>query len=130
MLRSYSAIVSILSPWMPAMRLRRRVRVSGARRVRGHLLRRIVGLGEHNGDVGGGAAWPGISDRATHDRLVGLLNAPSRRRETFGRPRVHPLVGLVYCASCGGRMTTAVAPREGRGYACRRGEAPSTSSAR
>ena len=34
MLRSYSSIVSILSPWMPAMRSRRRVRVSGARRVR------------------------------------------------------------------------------------------------
>jgi hypothetical protein len=30
MLRSYSSIVSILSPWMPAMRSRRRVRVSGA----------------------------------------------------------------------------------------------------
>jgi O-methyltransferase domain len=34
MLRSYSSIASILSPWMPAMRSRRRVRVSGARRVR------------------------------------------------------------------------------------------------
>ena len=30
MLRSYSSIVSILSPWMPAVRSRRRVRVSGA----------------------------------------------------------------------------------------------------
>jgi hypothetical protein len=30
MLRSYSSIVSILSPWMPAMRPRRRARVSGA----------------------------------------------------------------------------------------------------
>src|SRR5215213_4055776 len=30
MLRSYSSIVSILSPWMPAKRSRRRVRVSGA----------------------------------------------------------------------------------------------------
>jgi hypothetical protein len=30
MLRSYSSIVSILSPWMPALRSRRRVRVSGA----------------------------------------------------------------------------------------------------
>ncbi len=29
-LRSYSSVVSILSPWMPAMRSRRRVRVSGA----------------------------------------------------------------------------------------------------
>jgi hypothetical protein len=30
MLPSYSSIVSVLSPWMPAMRSRRRVRVSGA----------------------------------------------------------------------------------------------------
>ena len=42
----------------------------------------------------------------------------------FGRPRVHPLVGLVYCASCGGRMTTAIAPRQGRGYGCRKDENP------
>jgi hypothetical protein len=26
------------------------------------------------------AAWPAIIDRATHDRLVGLLKDPSRRR--------------------------------------------------
>jgi hypothetical protein len=58
------------------------------------------------------------------DRLVGLLDDPSRRRESFGRPRVHPLVGLVYCASCGGRMTTAIAPRQGGGYGCRKDENP------
>jgi hypothetical protein len=122
MLRSYSSIVSILSPWMPAMRSRRRVRVSGARRASGHLLRGIAGLREHNGEVVGDAAWPAIIDRATHDRLVGLLDDPSRRRENFGRPRVHPLVGRVYCASCGGRMTTAIAPRQGRGCGCRKDE--------
>jgi hypothetical protein len=47
-----------------------------------------------------------------------------RRRENFGRPRVHPLVGWVYCASCGGSMTTAIAPRQGRGYGCRKDENP------
>jgi site-specific DNA recombinase len=85
---------------------------------------RIAGLREHNGEVVGDAAWPAIIDRATHDRLVGLLDDPSRRRENFGRPRVHPLVGLVYCASCGGKMTTAIAPKQGRGYACRKDENP------
>ena len=85
---------------------------------------RIAGLREHNGEVVGDAAWPAIIDRATHDRLVGLLDDPSRRRENFGRPRVHPLVGLVYCASCGGKMTTAIAPRQGRGYGCRKDENP------
>jgi site-specific DNA recombinase len=85
---------------------------------------RIAGLREHNGEVVGNAAWPGIIDRATHDRLVGLLGDPSRRRENFGRPRRHPLVGLVYCASCGGKMTTAITPRQGRGYVCRKDENP------
>jgi site-specific DNA recombinase len=85
---------------------------------------RIAGLREHNGEVVGDAAWPAIIDRANHDRLVGLLDDPSRRRENFGRPRVHPLVGLVYCASCGGKMTTSIAPRQGRGYGCRKDENP------
>jgi site-specific DNA recombinase len=85
---------------------------------------RIAGLREHNGEVVGEAAWPAIIDHATHDRLVGLLDDPSRRRENFGRPRVHPLVGLVCCASCGGKMTTSIAPRQGRGYGCRKDENP------
>ena len=85
---------------------------------------RITGLREYNGEVVGKAAWPTIIDRAAHDRLVGLLDDPSRRREHFGRPRVHALVGVVYCASCGGKMTTAIAPRQGRGYGCRKDENP------
>jgi site-specific DNA recombinase len=85
---------------------------------------RIAGLREHNGEVVGEAVWPAIIDRATDDRLVGLLDHPSRRRENFGRPRRNPLVGLVYCASCGGKMTTAIAPRQGRGYGCRKDENP------
>ena len=85
---------------------------------------RIAGLREHNGEVVGEAMWPAIIERATHDRLVGLLGDPSRRRDYFGRPRVHPLVGLVYCASCGGKMTTAIAVRQGRGYCCRKDENP------
>jgi hypothetical protein len=87
MLRSYSSIVSILSPWMPAMRSRRRVRVPGARRVRAVIFcEGLRGLREHNGEVVGDAAWPAIIDRATHDRLVGLLDDPSRRRENTARP--------------------------------------------
>jgi hypothetical protein len=85
---------------------------------------RIAGLREHNGEVVGDAAWPAIIDRATHDRLVGLLDDPSRRRENFGRPGVHPLVGLVYCALCGRKMTTAIAPRQGRVTAAARMRTP------
>src|SRR5215203_2784087 len=83
---------------------------------------RIAGLREHNGEVVGKAVWPGIIDEATHDRLVGLLEDRSRRPLNYGRPRVHPLAGLVYCGSCGGRLVTYLQPRQGRGYGCRKDE--------
>jgi DNA invertase Pin-like site-specific DNA recombinase len=67
---------------------------------------RIAGLREHHGEVVGKAVWPGIIDEATHDRLVGLLEDRSRRPLNYGRPRVHPLAGLVYCGSCGGRLVS------------------------
>jgi site-specific DNA recombinase len=40
---------------------------------------RIAGLKEHRGEIVGEAKWPAIIDRATHDRLVGLLGDESRR---------------------------------------------------
>ena len=72
----------------------------------------------------GKAVWPAIIDEATHDRLVGLLKDPSRRPLNYGRPRVHPLAGLVYCGSCGGRLVSYLQPRQGRGYGCRKDENP------
>jgi site-specific DNA recombinase len=85
---------------------------------------RIAGLREHNGEVVGKAVWPAIIDEATHDRLVGLLKDPSRRPLSYGRPRVHPLAGLVYCGSCGGRLVSYLQPRQARGYGCRKDENP------
>jgi site-specific DNA recombinase len=85
---------------------------------------RIAGLREHNGEVVGKAVWPAIIDKATHDRLVGLLKDPSRRPLNYGRSRLHPLAGLVYCGSCGGRMVSYLQPRQGRGYGCRKDENP------
>jgi hypothetical protein len=67
---------------------------------------RIAGLREHNGEVVGKAVWPAIIDGATHDRLVGLLKDPGRRPLNYGRSRVHPLAGLVYCGSYGGRLVS------------------------
>jgi len=82
MLRSYSSVLSILSPWVPAMRSRRRVRVSGARRVRAVIFcEGLRGLREHNGEVVGDAALSAIIDRATHDQLVGLLDDRQGRLE-------------------------------------------------
>ena len=85
---------------------------------------RIAGLREHNGEVVGKAVCPGIIDEATHDRLVGLLKNPSRRPLNYGRSRLHPLAGLVYCGSCGGRLVSHLQPRQGRGYGCRKDENP------
>ena len=35
---------------------------------------------------------------------------------------MHPLAGLVYCGSCGGRLVSYLQPRQGRGYGCRKDE--------
>ena len=51
---------------------------------------RIAGLKEHRGEIVGEATWPAIIDRATHDRLVGLLVDGADRPANYGRPRVHP----------------------------------------
>jgi site-specific DNA recombinase len=76
---------------------------------------RIAGLKEHRGDILGKAMWPAIIDRATHDRLVRLLRDERRRPANYGRPRVHPFAGLLYCGSCGGPLVTYLQPRQGRG---------------
>jgi site-specific DNA recombinase len=83
---------------------------------------RIAGLKEHRGQIVGKATWPAIIDRATHDRLVGLLGNESRRPANYGRPRVHPLAGLLYCGSCGGPLVTCLQPKQTRGYGCRKDE--------
>jgi len=88
---------------------------------------RIAGLKDHRGEIVGEATWPAIIDRATHDRLVGLLGDESRRPANYGRPRVYALAGLLRCGSCGGKLITYLQPRQGRGYGCRKDE---TSSAR
>jgi site-specific DNA recombinase len=85
---------------------------------------RIAGLKEHRGEIVGKATWPAIIDRATHDRLVGLLGDENRRPANYGRPRVHPLAGMLYCGSCGGPLVTYLQPRQGRGYGCRKDENP------
>ena len=54
----------------------------------------------------------------------GCWSNPERRPANYGRPRVHPLAGLVYCGSCGGRLVSYLQPRQGRGYGCRKDENP------
>ena len=85
------------------MRSRRRVRVSGARRVRAVIFcEGLRGLREHNGEVVGDGAWPAIIDRASHDRLVGLLDDPSRRWREPHLPSTCAHRGRAAGGVCGG----------------------------
>jgi site-specific DNA recombinase len=108
----------------------RGIKTVGGSRWQGSTLRRVLispriaGLREHHGEIVGDAAWPAIIDRATHDRLVGLLKDESRRPLNYGRPRTHPLAGLMHCGSCGGPMVNFITRNQGRGYGCRRDENP------
>jgi site-specific DNA recombinase len=83
---------------------------------------RIAGLKEQRGEIVGEATWPAIIDRAARDRLVGLLGDEGRRPANYGRPRVHPLAGLLYFGSCGGPLVTDLQPKQTRGYGCRKDE--------
>ena len=85
--------------------------------------------------MGGGVAawvatWPAIIDRATHDRLVGLLGDESRRPANYGRPRVHPLAGLLRCGSCGRKLITYLQPRQGPWLRLPQGREPRLPGAR
>jgi site-specific DNA recombinase len=76
---------------------------------------RIAGLREHHREIVGEAQWPATIDRATHDRLVGLVKDTSRRPLNHGRPRTHPLAGLVCCDTCVGPMVSFITRNQGRG---------------
>lgn len=90
-----------------------------------HILRspRIAGLQQHRG-VTVEAAWPAIIDRTTHERLVSLLDHPTRQ----GRPRsdARLLSGMLLCGACQpGRSVLWVVALSGstrphHGYSCRR----------
>jgi hypothetical protein len=98
----------------PSEGLRRLARASG------HLLRRIAGLREHNGEVVGDATWPAIIDRATHDRLVGLLDDPSRRWREPHLPSTCAHRGRAAGGVCGGLRDRPVAePRSHQDRAVR-----------
>jgi hypothetical protein len=64
----------------------------------------------------------GDLERATHDRLIGLLGDEGRQPANYGRARVHRLAGLLYCGSRDGPLVTYLQPRQVRGYGCRKDE--------
>lgn len=78
---------------------------------------RIVGRRIHQGQDFGEATYPAILDRATWEKLLGVLKDPTRRTN---RVPVHTdllLGGLVRCGRCDARMV--IAPSAGRpSYRC------------
>src|SRR5512133_1202209 len=84
MLRSYSSIASILSPWMPKLRSRRRVRVFGARRVRAVIF--CEGLRVCASRTVRWSATRRGQRSSTAPHRSPTLDDPNRRRENFGRP--------------------------------------------
>jgi Recombinase zinc beta ribbon domain len=46
------------------------------------------------------------------------------RTLNYGRPRTHPLAGLIYCGTCQRPMVRFITRNQGRGYGCRKDENP------
>lgn len=67
------------------------------------------------------AVWPAIIDEATHDLINSILSNPERRTSPGSKPK-YLLSGLVFCGSCGHRMsnmTRGKALDSSNTYACR-----------
>lgn len=76
----------------------------------------LVGKRSHNGTLYD-ASWKPIVDQQDWDRVVALLNDPSRRERgrNFGTARKYPLSGILSCAICDTTLTSMTATRL-RGY--------------
>lgn len=73
------------------------------------LIRRpsLAGRRTHRGRVVGNfdpELHPAILDADTHDRIVALLDDPTRSHSGVGKPAQHLLSGIALCGRCGGRM--------------------------
>jgi len=80
---------------------------------------RIAGWRSHNGAFIAPAQWPAILDRATVERLRGLLLDPARR--VNHNPRRYLLTGLARCGLCGGKLIARPRDDKRRTYVCSSG---------
>ncbi|KQP24438.1 hypothetical protein ASF38_16145 [Aeromicrobium sp. Leaf272] len=84
--------------------------------IRNLLLRaRIAGLREHNGDILGPAAWPGIISPEQFEQI----RSEFKRRASSGRraPRRYLLSGMLRCGKCEGKLFSS-ARETRRRYVC------------
>ena len=85
-------------------------RTAGSGRWSGTTLRQMIlreslaGLRRYRGEVIGEGNWPAIISRDEHDRIVAMLNDPSRKRQYVGRTPKYLLSGIALCGRCGGKM--------------------------
>ncbi|WP_347756829.1 recombinase family protein [Agrococcus sp. ProA11] len=88
-------------------------RTAGAGLWNGTTLRQMIlreslaGLRRYRGQVIGEGNWQPIISRDEHDRIVALLNDPSRKRQHVGRAPKHLLAGIARCGKCGAKMKRA-----------------------
>jgi DNA invertase Pin-like site-specific DNA recombinase len=79
---------------------------------------RIAGLREHRGEVVGRAVWAPIISEPEHERLVAILNDPSRRTTTSNARKYLLGGGFLRCGLCGTAMVARPNDRGARRYAC------------
>ena len=76
---------------------------------------RIAGLREHNGQIVGPAAWPGIITPEQRQAILDLV--ASRKNSGRRTPRRYVLSGMLRCHRCGGKLFSA-ARADYRRYVC------------
>jgi len=82
---------------------------------------RYAGLRAHNGVVVADGSWEPVFDRTTFERLaLALASRPSSGNRRYGT-RTYPLVGFLFCSSCGGKLRSLQKQNAKRAYSCRKG---------
>lgn len=82
---------------------------------------RYAGLRAHNGVVVADGSWEPVFDRATWERVtLALESRPASSNRRFGA-RTYPLVGFLFCSSCGGKLRSLQKQNGKRAYSCRKG---------
>ncbi len=81
---------------------------------------RIAGLREYDGAIVADATWPAIIDRATHERLRALLDAPGRYVSSTKRSYLLS-GGLARCGLCGVALNGRPVSAKLRCYVCNKG---------
>jgi hypothetical protein len=78
---------------------------------------RYAALRTYHGEIVADAEWPPLIDRVRWERLIAMLNDPTRKTTPGPAPK-HLLSGLLWCGKCGKRLG-ARKQHDQRAYGCR-----------